>query len=54
MINDCWRSETVFIGFWATLIATVLGTFAAIGLSNPVMLWQRTIMAILLSLMIAP
>ncbi|MEH6652380.1 MAG: ABC transporter permease [Motiliproteus sp.] len=46
--------NSFFIGFWATLIATVLGTFAAIGLANPVMPWQRLIMAILLSPMIVP
>ncbi|MEH6473098.1 MAG: ABC transporter permease [Halopseudomonas sp.] len=46
--------NSFFIGFWATLIATVLGTFAAIGLSNPVMPWQRFIMAVLLSPMIVP
>lgn len=46
--------NSFFIGFWATLIATVLGTFAAIGLSNPVMPLQRFIMAVLLSPMIVP
>ena len=55
--DDKWVlaiKNSFFIGFWATLIATVLGTFAAIGLSNPVMPWQRLIMAILLSPMIVP
>jgi len=55
--DDKWLlaiRNSFFIGFWATLIATVLGTFAAIGLSNPVMPWQRMIMAILLSPMIVP
>tara|TARA_R110001583_G_scaffold29807_7_gene103838 strand:+ start:1019 stop:1867 length:849 start_codon:yes stop_codon:yes gene_type:complete len=55
--DDKWLlaiKNSFFIGFWATLIATVLGTFAAIGLSNPVMPWQRFIMAVLLSPMIVP
>lgn len=55
--DDKWLlaiKNSFFIGFWATLIATVLGTFAAIGLSNPVMPWQRLIMAVLLSPMIVP
>ncbi len=55
--DDKWLlaiKNSFFIGFWATLIATVLGTFAAIGLSNPVMPLQRFIMAVLLSPMIVP
>ncbi len=55
--DDKWLlaiKNSFFIGFCATLIATVLGTFAAIGLSNPVMPFQRAIMAMLLSPMIVP
>ena len=55
--DDKWLlaiKNSFFIGFWATLIATLLGTFAAIGLANPVMPWQRFIMAVLLSPMIVP
>lgn len=55
--DDKWLlaiKNSFFIGVCATLIATVLGTFAAIGLSNPVMPFQRAIMAMLLSPMIVP
>ncbi len=55
--DDKWMlaiKNSFFIGFFATLIATVLGTLAAIGLSNPVMPFQRIIMAMLLSPMIVP
>ncbi|SFF88524.1 MULTISPECIES: ABC transporter permease [Neptunomonas] len=55
--DDKWMlaiKNSFFIGACATLIATVLGTFAAIGLSNPVMPFQRAIMAMLLSPMIVP
>ena len=46
--------NSFYIGFFATILATVLGTCAAIGLSNPSMPFQRIIMAILLSPMIVP
>jgi putative spermidine/putrescine transport system permease protein len=57
-----WREATwvraaknsVWIGFWATLLATFLGTLAALGLSRPEMPWRRTIMALLISPMIVP
>ncbi|WP_432455417.1 MULTISPECIES: ABC transporter permease [unclassified Agarivorans] len=55
--DDKWLlaiKNSFVIGIFATLIATVLGTFAAIGLSNPAMPWQRLWMAILLSPMIVP
>jgi len=42
------------IGICSTVIATVLGTFAAIGLSNPIIPFQRMMMAVLLSPMIVP
>jgi putative spermidine/putrescine transport system permease protein len=42
------------VGFWATILATVLGTLAALGLSRPEMPYRRTIMAILISPMIVP
>jgi putative spermidine/putrescine transport system permease protein len=58
IINDeKWMlaiKNSFFIGLCATVIATVLGTLAAIGLSNPVMPFQRLIMAMLLSPMIVP
>ncbi|WP_054342797.1 ABC transporter permease [Neptunomonas antarctica] len=55
--NEKWLlaiKNSFFIGLCATIIATALGTFAAIGLSNPVMPFQRVIMAMLLSPMIVP
>ncbi|WP_026959344.1 ABC transporter permease [Aliagarivorans taiwanensis] len=55
--DDKWLlaiKNSFIIGFFATLIATTLGTLAAIGLSNPNMPAQRWIMAVLLSPMIVP
>ena len=55
--DDKWVlaiKNSFYIGLCATVIATVLGTLAAIGLSNPVMPLQRMIMAMLLSPMIVP
>ncbi|ANG63630.1 polyamine ABC transporter permease [Marinobacterium aestuarii] len=55
--DDKWMlaiKNSFIIGLCATAIATVLGTLAAIGLSNPVMPFQRLIMAMLLSPMIVP
>ena len=55
--DDKWIlaiKNSFYIGFFATILATVLGTCAAIGLSNPNMPFQRIIMAILLSPMIVP
>ena len=57
-----WREATwvraakssVWIGFWSTILATVLGTIAALGLSRPEMPYRRLIMAILISPMIVP
>lgn len=46
--------NSVIIGFWATILATVLGTLAALGLSRPEMPYRRAIMAILISPMIVP
>lgn len=46
--------NSFYIGLMATLIATVLGTTAAIGLTNSQMPFQRMIMALLLSPMIVP
>lgn len=59
---DAWRNATwvraaknsVIIGVASTLLATVLGTVAALGLSRPEMPWRRPIMAVLLSPMIVP
>ena len=46
--------NSVIIGFLATIIATVLGTLAALGLSRPEMPYRRAVMAILISPMIVP
>ena len=55
--NSAWvnaAKNSVIVGFWATILATVLGTLAALGLSRPEMPYRRTIMAILISPMIVP
>ena len=59
---DSWRNaawvlaakNSLIIGGFATLVATVLGTLAALGLSRPEMPYRRAIMAILISPMIVP
>jgi putative spermidine/putrescine transport system permease protein len=59
---DAWANSTwlraaknsVIIGFFATILATTLGTVAALGLSRSEMPGKRTIMAILISPMIVP
>lgn len=60
--SDMWENSTwvraaknsIIIGFWATILATVLGTLAALGLSRPEMPYRRVVMAILISPMIVP
>ena len=60
--QDAWANSTwiraaknsLIIGFWATILATFLGTLAALGLSRPEMPYRRIIMAILISPMIVP
>lgn len=55
--NASWvraAKNSLIIGFFSTLVATVLGTVAALGLSRPEMPFRRTIMAILISPMIVP
>ena len=60
--SDAWNNATwikaaknsLIVGFWATILATVLGTVAALGLSRPEMPYRRLIMAILISPMIVP
>lgn len=59
---DVWRNaawvnaakNSVIIGFFATILATVLGTIAALGLSRPEMPFRRLVMAALISPMIVP
>jgi putative spermidine/putrescine transport system permease protein len=46
--------NSVIVGFFATILATFLGTLAALGLSRPEMPYRRAIMAILISPMIVP
>ncbi|WP_138471428.1 ABC transporter permease [Poseidonocella sp. HB161398] len=59
---DAWANSTwiraaknsVIIGFFSTILATALGTLAALGLSRPEMPFRRTVMAVLISPMIVP
>lgn len=59
---DAWQNakwinaakNSVIIGFFSTILATTLGTIAALGLSRPEMPARRAIMAILISPMIVP
>ncbi|AUH63097.1 ABC transporter permease [Paracoccus zhejiangensis] len=46
--------NSIIIGFFSTILATFLGTLAALGLSRPEMPFRRAIMAILISPMIVP
>jgi putative spermidine/putrescine transport system permease protein len=46
--------NSVIIGFFATIVATVLGTIAALGLSRAEMPYRKAVMAILISPMIVP
>ena len=55
--NAKWISaakNSLIIGFFSTILATCLGTLAALGLSRPEMPFRRAIMAILISPMIVP
>ena len=55
--NAAWiraAKNSLIIGLFSTLIATCLGTLAALGLSRSEMPWRRPIMAILISPMIVP
>ena len=54
---DAWQNakwikaakSSIIIGFFSTILATVLGTLAALGLSRPEMPFRRIIMAVLIS-----
>ncbi len=46
--------NSIIIGFFSTILATCLGTIAALGLSRPEMPYRRAIMAVLISPMIVP
>ncbi len=60
--SDVWNNakwvqaakNSIIVGFFATIVATVLGTIAAMGLSRPEMPFRKLIMAILISPMIVP
>lgn len=55
--NPNWMlsiQNSFVIGFFATIVATVLGTTAAVGLASPAMPFKRLITALLLSPMIVP
>lgn len=55
--NAAWiraARNSIIIGFFATVTATVLGTLAALGLARAEMPWRKAIMAILISPMIVP
>ena len=46
--------NSIIVGFFSTIVATVLGTIAALGLSRPEMPYRKLIMAVLISPMIVP
>jgi putative spermidine/putrescine transport system permease protein len=60
--SDAWQNakwikaakSSIIIGVFSTILATVLGTLAALGLSRPEMPYRRMIMAVLISPMIVP
>jgi putative spermidine/putrescine transport system permease protein len=60
--DDVWQNATwlhalknsIIIGVASTIMATVLGTLAALGLSRPEMPFRRAIMGLLISPMIVP
>jgi putative spermidine/putrescine transport system permease protein len=60
--QQAWQQSTwiqvtknsLIIGVFSTIVATVLGTLAALGLSRPDMPFRKAIMAILISPMIVP
>ncbi len=55
--NSAWiraAKNSLIIGISATVVATVLGTVAALGLASPAMPCRRVIMAMLISPMVVP
>ena len=55
--NSEWidaAKNSLIIGICSTVVATALGTLAALGLSRPEMPYRRAIMAVLISPMIVP
>ena len=47
-------NNTIFVAVWVTLLATSMGTLAAIGLARPEMPFRRYVMATLLSPLVVP
>jgi putative spermidine/putrescine transport system permease protein len=57
LLDPDWQRaflNSLGIGAMATLVATILGTFAALGLSRPSFPWRSVIMPLLISPMIIP
>ena len=57
IFGEQWQSaalNTVIIGFSAAVLATILGTLAALGLSSPGLPWRRSLTALLISPLIVP
>jgi putative spermidine/putrescine transport system permease protein len=57
LANPNWLlaiKNSFIIGFFATIVATVLGTVAAVGLASSDMPFRRLVMALMLSPMIVP
>ncbi len=55
--SEAWRGSLVnslVIGAFATILATVLGTLAALGLASPAMPARRLVMGLLISPMVTP
>ena len=60
--SDMWSNaqwirsikNSLWIGFFATILSTGLGTLAAIGLARSEMPWRRPVMALLISPMVIP
>ena len=55
--DDAWRralGNSLFIGVMSTVLATTLGTLAALGLSSPAMPARRLTMGLLISPMVTP
>lgn len=55
--NEQWAHSarnSIVVAFFATILATVLGTLAAMGLSRPHMPYRTAIMGVLISPMIVP
>lgn len=55
--NEVWMGSLInslTIGISATVVATILGTLAALGLASPVMPARRAIMGVIISPMVTP